>query len=134
MGLRTWFISWGIGGGGGALILGGSLYQLIFVDPISAKRCDYSVYCFGIGVGLPKFGVTSPVTKWDDGEGDCTDCTNHEGYGALSYASAMVGMGFSIGGILTIPNGPNITGDLLYRDGGAFRVGTGLMGCRFALN
>jgi RHS repeat-associated protein len=133
-GLAVWHITWGVGGGVGYYAVGASAYRLHFFDPIRVKRCSYTVYCFGLGVGLPEFGINSPVMRWDDGKGECSDCNDHGGFGIVSYASAIVGDGLSIGGWMTIPNGPTITGNLFNHDGGAFRIGTALTGCRFQLD
>lgn len=133
-GLKVWFITWGIGSGVGLLCRWGSVYRLHFFDPVGLKRCSYTVYCFGAGVGLPEFGITSAAMRWDDGKGDCSDCKDHSGYGVVSYASAVVLSGFTIGGTVAIPNGPVLTGNMLNADYGSVRIGTALAGCRFQLD
>lgn len=133
-GLTVWSIYWGVGGGVGHIVLGGSVYQLIFRDPTRALQCSYTVYCAGLGVGLPEFGVISPITHWNDGKSDCSDCRDHEGLGSQGFASAMIGGGVSLGGWIDIPSGPYLTGDFWNWDGGAFRIGTGVNICRFNLN
>ncbi len=134
LGLRAWNIRWGVGGGVGHIVVGGSVYNLEFSDPISSKSCSYTVYCGGVGVGLPEAGLISQIAKWEDGKGDCSDCNDHAGYGWQVFASAIWGRGYSLGGYLEIPNGPTVTGDFLNKDGGAVRIGTGINLCRFSLN
>lgn len=137
-GLTNWSFQWGIGGGGSVYIFGASVYTLHVFDPISTKSCSYTVYCGGFDVGIEPvdadFGLTSPITKWDDGRGECGTCDVFSGYGSEGNATAEVGIGFSLGGWLDVPNGPHITGDFINLEYGAVKIGTGINLCRFSLN
>ena len=120
------------GGGIGHIIIGGSVYTATIKDIESGAACRYQIRCFGAGVGLPEFGVTSKPVRFDDGQ-PCSKCSDFTGLGYIGGVSGQVGGGPSIGGGVKIPNGPFIPGDYIGWDYGGFKVGVSHNACYFAL-
>ena len=129
-GLKPYIFQWGVGGGIGYIIIGGSVFQLNVTDPIRGHTCRYTVFCFGLGVSLPEFGINSPPSTWDDGK-HCGTCNQFSGTGSVGFASVTAGIGVSLGGWVDVPNGPLLTADGFNFDGGVFRIGTAISLCRF---
>lgn len=135
-GLKPYIFQWGVGGGVGHYVVGGSVYQLKVTDPIKGRICTYTVYCAGLGVGLPEFSLISMHETWDDGK-DCSECDQFGGYGSSGFAAATVLVGLSFRGWTNVPNGPTLTsGDNVVNveKNAGVRIGTAISMCRFALN